>query len=143
MHCQTCEGVILDEQLDVQLGRTIRRDRGTDRLWKRLLGRNGREQVNVLGGPLEQAVSLNGVAAGEREALTCERRQADLGKALMKEVHRLRPAQAALVRPANRRSQARRTGAGRNRRPQYARRRSSLSRAVTEATSVASTRTRS
>jgi hypothetical protein len=143
MDRQSREGVVLDEQLDVETSGPIRRDRGADRLWERLLGRPRREHVDVLGRPLEQAVGLNGVAAGEGEAIACEHSEADVGKAFVEGVHKLRQAQAALVRSANRCSQARRTTAGRNNRPQHARRSSSLSRAVTAATSVASTKTRS
>jgi hypothetical protein len=56
---QSREGVVLDEQLDVQTGDPIRRHGGADRLWKRLLGRHRAEHVDVLGGPLEQTVSLH------------------------------------------------------------------------------------
>jgi|tagenome__1003787_1003787.scaffolds.fasta_scaffold20989755_8 hypothetical protein len=83
MDCQPREGVVLDKQLDVQTSGPIRRDRGADRLWERLLGRHRGEHVDVFGGPLEQTVSLNGVSAGECEAIACERGEADVGKAFV------------------------------------------------------------
>lgn len=82
------KGGVLDEHVHAQAGVRVRRDGRADRFWERLFRRQGGEHVDVLGRPLEQAVGLDGVAAGEGEPVAGESGEADLREALVEGVHR-------------------------------------------------------
>lgn len=130
---------------DVESVRLVGADHCRERVGEVLLGGGRGEEVDILGGAIEEAVGLHGVAAGEAEPEGAGFGQRKAGEAAVELVHGRdgASAQAAELRPGNRDSQRRRTLAGRNRSGHSARSRSALISGVMSCGRTASTRTRS
>jgi hypothetical protein len=138
---QPGEAAILDDDVDVEAIGSVCIDGCPNGVGERLLGREGGEEVHVLGGTFDQPVGLDRVTTREGEAEVAQDRQPDPSEPFMERVHQA--VRAAAARPANRCSQARRSAAGRNRRPHSVRSRAPSSERVSSSDVVASTRTRS
>jgi hypothetical protein len=79
---------VLDQDVDDEPVADVGIHGGPDRFGERLLRCHRGEQIDVLRRPIEQAVSLDGIASREREPVAREGGQADTGEPIVERVHR-------------------------------------------------------
>jgi hypothetical protein len=85
--CNLAEAAFSIARFHVESVRVERADCGSDSLGELLFGRDGGEEVDVLGRSNQDSVRLDGVATREREAVSGECDQADGRQSLMKRIH--------------------------------------------------------